>query len=133
MVEVNMKKYQYIIGKTIVKLSGVTFISAFMVAIATENVDFSVGMVIFSLFSFIIGGFMLGFSPEEKQKAAERMAKYKAENDKRMKEAELKEKSNLKKDTTHGNGPNMWLIGGLGALVAFPFMVIFRLAKKYDD
>ena len=88
-----MKKYQYKIGKIIVKLSGVIFISAFVVAIATENVDFSAGMIVFSLFSFIIGSFMLGFSPEEKQKAAERMAKYKAASEKRMKEAEIKEKS----------------------------------------
>ena len=128
-----MKKYQYKIGKTIVKLSGIIFISAFVVAIATENVDFSTGMVIFSLFSFIIGGFMLGFSPEEKQKAAERMAKYKAASEKRMNEAEIKEKSKPKKETSQGKGPNMWLLGGLGALIAFPFMVIFEMAKKYDD
>ena len=95
-----MKKYQYKIGKTIVKLSGIIFISAFVVAIATENVDFSAGMVIFSLFSFIIGGFMLGFSSEEKQKAAERMAKYKAESERRMKETEIKEKSKPKKETS---------------------------------
>lgn len=128
-----MKKYQYKIGKTIVKLSGIIFISAFVVAIANENVDFSAGMVIFSLFSFIIGGFMLGFSPEEKQKAAERMAKYKAASEKRMKETEIKEKSKPKKETYQGKGPNMWLLGGLGALIAFPFMVILSLAKKYED
>ena len=127
-----MKKYQYKIGKTIVKLSGVTFISAFVVAIATENVDFSAGMIVFSLFSFIIGGFMLGFSPEEKQKAAERMAKYKAASEKRMKENELKEKTKPKKETSQSKGPNIWLLGSLGALIAFPFMVILGLAKKYD-
>lgn len=128
-----MKKHQYKIGKIIVKLSGVTFISAFVVAVTTENVDFSAGMVIFSLFSFIIGGFVLGFSPEEKQKAAERMARYKATSEKRMKETELKEKTTQKKETSQSKGTNMWLLGGLGALIAFPFMVILNMAKKYDD
>ena len=76
---------------------------------------------------------MLGFSPEEKQKAAERMAKYKAASEKRMKDAELKEKSKPKKETTQSKGTNMWLLGGLGALIAFTFMVILSMAKKYDD
>ena len=61
------------------------------------------------------------------------LAKYKAASEKRMKDAELKEKSKPKKETTQSKGTNMWLIGGLGALIAFPFMVILNMAKKYDD
>ena len=90
-------------------------------------------MILASWLMFIIGGCMIGFSPEEKNRVAQKRAARKRKYEQYLKEAELREKSKPKKEATYSKGPNMWVLGGLGALIAFPFAVILGMAKKYDD
>lgn len=125
-------KNRYKTGKFIVKASGIIFVSAFVVAIASENTDFSVNMILTSWFAFIAGAFMIAFSPEEKARVARKREERKVAIKKYQKEAKQKEKNKAAEYPATDKGSKFLRNMGIFALIAFPFMVLKEIAKKYD-
>ena len=82
-------KDQYKRGKQVVKFSAILFLSAFVVAIATDNVDVSTYMIMISWGLFIVGCLIIAFSPEEKERSARKRAKYEKVRIERQKEQKI--------------------------------------------
>ena len=117
-------------SKIMARICLVLFLLALPVSIITDVSELGTGMILTAWFGWIASMIIRVISPEEKARSKERRLKYQ-QCKKEIEEQKTVEKISEKRSTRRCKESNLLLRFGIAGIIAFPFMVIIGLAKKY--